>query len=232
MEIGFNNDVIYRGVTFHIQTEDHGGVDTRVSTHLFLSGQVLDSKTVDYGHLLEGLEGAARVEKIRKVMVSAHKALYNKLFNGGYDHAIEDDAPAVDPVESAPPEEFVPTQERVPKGAQVLEEDGKVTFTFDSGEAVDLKALSQQLSEMDVFPPDTPTGTKGGHDFAELMFEVNTGDIMTDELKVTSAQAPPIKNKVSYESTGQRAFQGLVEQAPDMSVIDQVSIFLDGLKGA
>lgn len=225
MEIGFNNDVIYRGVTFHIQTEDHGSDDSKVTTQIFLRGQVLDSKTVDYAHLLEGLDGEERREKVRKVMVSAHKSLYNKLFNGEYNAALGEEAQSLDEAEPlAPPEEFEPSQERVPQSAaQVMEEDGKVTFTFDSGEAVDLQSLSKQLNEIDVFPPDRPEGSISGdgHDFGDLMIEVEESVAPT---AVARAVAP---TRVTYRPTGRRAFQGLIEPQSDLSIIDQVMMFLE-----
>ena len=228
MEIGFNNDVIYRGVTFHIQTEDHGSDDSKVTTQIFLRGQVLDSRTVDYSHLLEGLEGEARREKVRKVMVSAHKSLYNKLFNGEYNAALGDEAQSMDEAEPlAPPDEFEPSQERVPQAAaQVMEEDGKVTFTFDSGEAVDLQSLSKQLNEIDVFPPDRPTGNGSGegHDFGDLIIEVEESAAAAMASAARAAAAPA---RVTYRATGRRAFQGLIEPQSDLTIIDQVMMFLE-----
>ena len=59
MEIGFNDDVEYNDVTFHIQTEDHGQDDPRVSTQLFTGGRVLDNQTVSYGHLIADIPDEA-----------------------------------------------------------------------------------------------------------------------------------------------------------------------------
>ncbi|MEO1271047.1 MAG: hypothetical protein AAFX99_23400, partial [Myxococcota bacterium] len=208
--------------------EDHGSGDSKVTTQIFLGGQVLDSKTVDYSHLLKGLKGEDRREKIRKVMVSAHKSLYNKLFSGEYNRALGEEALSADDSEPlAPPEEFEPSQERVPQSAaQVVEEDGKVTFTFDSGEAVDLQSLSRQLNEIDVFPPDNPSGnsTAEGHDFGDLIREVEEESTPSTRSGRAMADRPP---RVTFRPTGRRAFQGLIEPQPDLSIIDQVMMFLE-----
>lgn len=223
MEIGFNNDVIYRGTTFHIQTEDHGEGDPRVSTQLFLSGAIFDSKTVNYGHLIEGIaDEEARKAKVRKVMVGAHRALYKKLFKGDYDAALGGKIDTSEVIEEIPdPEKFQPAQERVPEVAQVLEEDGKVTFTFDSGEMIDLASLSQQLSELDVFPPNSG----GGFD----LFGADSQKVDAVPPPVPDA-APQIvqlvPEKVTYRPTGRLAFQGLIEPEPDTTILRMVTDFL------
>lgn len=242
MEIGFNNDVDYRGSTFHIQTEDHGGGDLRVSTQLYFQGRVLDSKTVSYAHLLEGLEGEERKTKIRKVMVSAHRALYKKLFNGEYDGELGDVFSEPSPSEASgelkptsmpTPEEFQPSQERVPDSAanpaQILEEDGKVTFTFDSGEAMDLRALSAQLNSIDVMPSgsSTDSGIAGfGELFEEFGDDISPAPPRNGAGRHPDLLAPPPLLRVNYASTGQRAFQGLIEPPPDLEAFDLVLGFL------
>jgi hypothetical protein len=86
VEIGFNDDVQYRGAMFHLQTEDHGVSDGRVSTQLYLSGRVVGSTEVSYLSVIDGIVGEEeRCAKIRKVMVASHRRLYEKLLNGVLD---------------------------------------------------------------------------------------------------------------------------------------------------
>ena len=208
VEIGFNDDVQYRSVTFHLQTEDHGISDGRVSSQLFLAGRILDSTEVSYLPVIEGIsDEEQRSEKIRKVMVASHRRLYKKLLSG----ALDGNAGLGETQERAPDpslaENFEPSQSRVPQAAQVLEEDGKVTFTFDEGEAMDLSALADQLSQVDVMPPDGEVSAeKGGETFGDL------GAMGVDEEPVLPAF-----------TTGRRAYCGFEVPAAEMKVLKWVA---------
>ncbi len=244
MEIGFNDDVPHRGMTFHIQTEDHGNGDERVSTQLFHSGRILDSKTVSYGHLLVGIDDEEeRRAKVRKVMVAAHRNYYRRLLSGDYDvkaglepENIPDERKTV---QLSAVDNFEPTQSRVPDSAVKVTEDddGKVTFTFDDGNMMDLKALSRELGKINVMPEDT--GVVDDH-FQGLGFDDDSEDIMEldaddgdFEIEVASPviiqQEPPPPLVPDFPPTGHLAFQGLLEPEATVDVVDMVSSFLQTL---
>jgi hypothetical protein len=238
VEIGFNDDVSYRGLTFHIQTEDHGHGDERVSTQLFLQGRILDSKTVSYAHLLVGIaDDEERRAKIRKVMVAAHRNLHRRLISGDYD-TLAGLAPQEEigkkTVELSTIDDFQPSQARVPESAiQVLEEDGKVTFTFDHGEAVDLKALGRELNKINVMPPEHGDAASP---FADLGFDDE------EEEEPPPARAPRARRPRRPEPdedllplfppTGHRAFQGLLEPESRFDTVAMVREFLQRLERA
>jgi hypothetical protein len=248
MEIGFNNDVVYRGATFHIQTEDHGGHDQKVSTQLFYRGAIIDTRTVSYANLIREIANdEERRDKIRKVMVKSHRSLYKRLFAGEYDANLAEDIRNVPAAPNAlDAEEFEPKQERVPEVAKVVEEDGKVTFTFDHGDQIDLEALSRQLSQIDIYG-DKERGGFGGTagDFDNLFAEFGATPSAPPPPASRSAPAaqtspepiapqiihvvaPAEPTKVEWRPTGKRAFQGLIEPAPDLRVIDMVREFMQG----
>jgi len=248
MEIGFNNDVIYRGATFHIQTEDHGIVDQRVSSQLFYRGAILDTRTISYASLIAGADEEERKSKIRKVMVKSHRSLYKRLFGGEYDTALGDEVASEDDmdVEMVAPEDFQPEQQRVPEVAKVVEEDGKVTFTFDHGDQIDLEALSRQLSQIDIYGDGDRGGFGGGGpgEFDNLFAEFGATPGPSAPVRPPMAQAagpatapvaapvpvrqvgniPPERDtfRVTFRTTGQRAFQGLIEPEPSMRAVDLV----------
>lgn len=230
VEIGFNDDVDYRGLTFHIQTEDHGEGDPRVSTQLFFHGRILDSKTVAYGHLLEGLAGEEeRRAKIRKVMVAAHRNFYKRLMAGEYDETAGlNDEGAPQPAVADPEEEarrFEPSQSRVPDSAvKVMEEDGKVTFTFDDGNVMDLRALSRELNKIDVMPPDAEGGAN--NPFGDLGFDESEDEGTPAPQLIQEVAAAPVKHVPDFSPTGRRAFQGLLEPKPRVDVVELVLGFL------
>jgi len=64
--VGFNNNVRYRGMRFHIQTEDSGVTKPHIITHLFADGgRVIKSLRTDYaeygGAPMLGVDGVALV---------------------------------------------------------------------------------------------------------------------------------------------------------------------------
>jgi hypothetical protein len=86
---GFNTNFRYRGVLFHVQTEDSGLENPHVISHLFHGGNIMASEKRDYSDLLasshpEALEGA-----IRKLMEGQHKSMLKQLSRGEHDPAIE-----------------------------------------------------------------------------------------------------------------------------------------------
>ena len=83
MLIAYNNDIEFRSRWYHIQTEDNGIKDGHVTTTVFFSGQILDSKTTSY---LDAINGITDVEEqnriIKNVMTTQHKLFYAKLYEG------------------------------------------------------------------------------------------------------------------------------------------------------
>ena len=84
---GFNTNFRYRGVLFHVQTEDSGRENPHVITHLFHGGNIIASEKQEYSELLveDDIENA-----VKKLMEGQHKSILKQLSRGGYDRAIED----------------------------------------------------------------------------------------------------------------------------------------------
>lgn len=79
MNTGYNQNVLFRGELYHVQTEDGGKANPVVTTLLFKGGSVLASKKVSYAELpsSEGL-GAA----VRSLMTEQHAAMLRDLKAG------------------------------------------------------------------------------------------------------------------------------------------------------
>jgi hypothetical protein len=84
---GFNNNFRYRGVVFHVQTEDSGISNPHVITHLFHRGNILASEKLDYSDKL-GLDPARLEEVVRDLMESQHKSMLKRLQRGLHDSVI------------------------------------------------------------------------------------------------------------------------------------------------
>jgi len=86
MITGLNSDVRYRGVAFHVQTEDSGRAHPHVISHLYLGGSILASEKTDYGDDLD-LEDLD--ERVRSIVESQHRGMLEGLAAGGFDTLIE-----------------------------------------------------------------------------------------------------------------------------------------------
>ncbi|MCR9097597.1 MAG: hypothetical protein NXI30_25550 [bacterium] len=86
---GFNTNFRYRGVLFHVQTEDSGLGNPHVITHLFHGGNIMASEKRDYSEFLGEKEGDALEDAIRKLMEGLHKSMLKQLSRGEHDAAIE-----------------------------------------------------------------------------------------------------------------------------------------------
>ncbi|MCB9506270.1 MAG: hypothetical protein H6698_00060 [Myxococcales bacterium] len=100
MQMGFNNDIEYKQLTVHIQTEDHGLGSKKITSQVFFSGAILDSRTISYANEIAAIEDdAARDERIRLLMKAIHKKFYKKIHDGDYDEKLPIGAP---PTPAAP----------------------------------------------------------------------------------------------------------------------------------
>ena len=82
---GFNTNFRYRGILFHVQTEDSGRENPHVITHLFHGGNIIVSQKQEYSALLveDDIEGA-----VKKMMEGQHKAILKQLSRGEHDQVI------------------------------------------------------------------------------------------------------------------------------------------------
>ena len=86
MQSGFNTNCRYRGVVFHVQTEDSGIKTPVIVTHLFQQGNVIASLRRDYTDQLDKQDW---VERVRRQMQAQHQSMLRQLIRGEHDVAIE-----------------------------------------------------------------------------------------------------------------------------------------------
>lgn len=108
---GYNHNINYKGVTFHIQTEDSGIENPHIITLLFIRGNIVARKKTSYADIIkhENLQ-----DVVRELMQEQHKQMLRELKNGIYDNhplvlqefrqlGITPSAELKPPVPSAPP---------------------------------------------------------------------------------------------------------------------------------
>lgn len=80
---GYNHNVNYKGLTFHIQTEDSGIHNPHIVTLLYLGGNIIARKKISYEDIIkhERLQ-----DVVRELMQEQHKAMLRDLKNHMFDN--------------------------------------------------------------------------------------------------------------------------------------------------
>ena len=83
---GFNTDVKFRGVVYHVQTEDKGPANPLIETLIYKGGEILASRRLPYADVVSdpGDEPA-----ITKLMEDQHKGMMMEVKRGKYEPASE-----------------------------------------------------------------------------------------------------------------------------------------------
>ncbi|MEZ4398762.1 MAG: hypothetical protein R3B06_01995 [Kofleriaceae bacterium] len=80
--LGYNHNVRFRGIVFHIQTEDSGVINPHVFTHLFHGGVILSTRKLVY-------DPGANDDAVKSLMQAQHKAVMKDLRRGEFDDKID-----------------------------------------------------------------------------------------------------------------------------------------------
>lgn len=80
--LGFNHNVRYRGLVFHVQTEDSGVASPHLFTHLFHAGVIVSTRKLVY-------DAGSAEESIKSLMQAQHKAALKDLRRGHFDDKID-----------------------------------------------------------------------------------------------------------------------------------------------
>ncbi len=94
--LGYNHNVRFRGIVFHIQTEDSGIGNPHVFSHLFHGGVILSTRKLVY-------DAGSNEDAVKSLMQAQHKAVMKDLRRGTFDDKIDAylaDAPGLLPRES------------------------------------------------------------------------------------------------------------------------------------
>ena len=86
MITGFNTDVKCRGVVYHVQTEDKGEANPLIETLIYKGGEILASRRLPYGDLIQNREDEAAITKL---MEDQHKGMIMEVKRGKFDPGSE-----------------------------------------------------------------------------------------------------------------------------------------------
>jgi hypothetical protein len=82
MITGFNTDVKYRGVVYHVQTEDKGTTNPLIETLIYKGGEILGSRRLPYSDLVKKPDDEATITKL---MEDQHKGMILEIKRGKFD---------------------------------------------------------------------------------------------------------------------------------------------------
>jgi hypothetical protein len=83
---GFNTDVKYRGLVYHVQTEDKGEANPLIETLIYKGGEILASRRLPYADLIRSRDDEAAITKL---MEDQHKGMIMEVKRGRFDLATE-----------------------------------------------------------------------------------------------------------------------------------------------
>jgi hypothetical protein len=84
---GFNTDVKYKGVVYHVQTEDKGAANPLIETLIYKGGEILASRRLPYSDLVKG---PADEPTITRLMEDQHKGMIMEIKRGRFEPSSSD----------------------------------------------------------------------------------------------------------------------------------------------
>ncbi|MDX2481131.1 MAG: hypothetical protein QNK24_12465 [Desulfuromusa sp.] len=129
MIVGFNHNVTYRSVDFHVQTEDGGMKRPQLVTLLYHGGTIIASQKTSYADIIKVDALDHVVEELAK---EQHKGMLRRLTKGEFDERIVElgiplgasasqPSQQVNTTESAQPE-AMPITDPTPEPVTIVEE--------------------------------------------------------------------------------------------------------------
>jgi len=85
MIVGFNHNITYRSVSFHVQTEDSGLKSPHLVTLLYHGGTIISSQKTSYADIIKVDNLDNVIEELAK---EQHKGMLRRLTKGEFDERI------------------------------------------------------------------------------------------------------------------------------------------------
>ncbi len=82
---GYNHNVKYKDRVYHVQTEDSGVQTPHVITHLFVGGNIVESRKTSYADIVSSPRMS---EMLVEIMQAQHKGMLKDLIGGKFDTKI------------------------------------------------------------------------------------------------------------------------------------------------
>jgi hypothetical protein len=86
---GFNSDVKFRGLVYHVQTEDKGKENPLIESLIYKGGEILASRRLPYAELVRGTDAETAIGRL---MEEQHKAMILEVKRGAFAPSEEEQA--------------------------------------------------------------------------------------------------------------------------------------------
>jgi len=156
--LGYNHNVLYRGLVFHVQTEDSGLLSPHLFTHLFHGGVILSTRKLVY-------DAGSAEESIKGLMQSQHKIVLKDLKRGAFDDKIDQYLagtpgllPRAAPAGAPPPAESpVPAAaEAIPAAAEAVPAAAEAAVPQATDRLPTTRTPRPQTEELETLEPVEP----------------------------------------------------------------------------
>ena len=91
MLVGYNTNISYKELVYHVQTEDSGQKNPVIVSLIYSQGAIIASRKTNYAHIAHDPDFR---EKVTKIMKTQHKWMMKELlagkFTGDYQGAVEE----------------------------------------------------------------------------------------------------------------------------------------------
>lgn len=179
MIVGFNHNVTYRGVCFHVQTEDSGIRTPHLITLLYHGGTIISSQKTSYADILNVDNLDAVIEDLAK---EQHKGMLRRLKNGEFDQRIIDFGigiesaaqPVVVAAQPAVVAEAKPAAAPLPAAAEPASKTKPAAVALAEGrelaEPEDLSAAAPAAATVEQAVAEPPEAESATTDLDDLIF--------------------------------------------------------------
>jgi hypothetical protein len=205
--LGYNHNVRYRGVVFHVQTEDSGLLNPHLFTHLFHEGVIVSTRKLVY-------DAGSNEDAIKALMQAQHKAVMKDLRRGAFDEKIDQylgGTPGLEPRAGADATVPVPRGSRAPTEQSPPPEEviAQAQAAMSISEGSPIEIVNEDLSEPIELPikgsapppPEDDAPTLMGSDAADVAAAVNAAN----------SQPAPAQSRTK---TAERTSKSQVRQTP------------------
>ena len=206
--LGYNHNVRYRGVVFHVQTEDSGLLNPHLFTHLFHEGVIVSTRKLVY-------DAGSNEEAIKALMQAQHKAVMKDLRRGLFDDKIDQYLGGTAGLEPrAGADATVP----VPRGSRAATEQSpppeeviaQAQAAMSISEGSPIEIVNEGLSEPIELPLKGSTPPPPPEDDAPTLMGSDAADVAA-AVNAANAQPAPAQSRTK---TAERTSKSQVRQTP------------------
>jgi len=180
MITGYNTEVPFGGITYHVQTEDMGIDSKKIITHVFKGGAILLSKKTPYDHLVAEIYDESR---IKALMNDQHKT-FLRVIQAGKLEVLRKKIEDAEAIEKARPKEEAEAATKMAGMAEMEEEIQQSVRAIEQEIDVSLNSMFQKFIQREAKPKKLKVDVVAGTEIVSgqpAVLRVHTKDATTGQ---------------------------------------------------